>query len=617
MLKVRLVFLILGLCLSASAQDLDTIHNRDFNENLSLALKGLKMTNADLSLRDDYLEKDVYRISLIDSFMYSPLEMVSKSQNLLDGEVPDYSNMYFGILRRSAFSLNVPVSHLLNRSAPQEVVAKYTKPLDLDLTTLYRLAFFISGTESYSNDVIFREDYSEHFDSLVYGFTILLEEDVEDEFRSVDELDSIQDYEEEWASQLAEITKERIEPEAAPLMGKFFMSIFEDSVINDTNLNDFKFNYIEFETPFGKVCLGDSTSQNYSGDLFVVIDYGGDDTYNIEKSGKCNFTFILDYGGNDIYNMPKNRISPYAMGVNVMIDFSGDDNYFAGSWALGAGFFGTGILWDKCGNDHYYGDTFTMGAGCFGYGILRDDEGDDFYQSALFSQGFGFVEGIGVLIDNAGNDHYFAGGKYKDILRYEDHYLSLSQGFAYGIRPYMSGGVGYLVDKSGNDTYESDIFGQGCSYWWSLGILADGGGNDKYLSFQYAQGSATHMALGCLYDAGGNDNYIAKGVSQGCGHDRAVGLLYDAFGDDDYIAYDLSQGAGSANGIGIIADLEGIDSYLVKKANNTQGYGNPRREYGSIGIFLDIGGAKDTYAGGEGADSTWWSGSKWGIGIDK
>lgn len=617
MFRVLFVCLTIGLCFSVNAQDLESNIYHRFDEGLDLALKGLRMTRADLSLRDDYLEKDDFRISLIDSFMYSPLQMISKSQNLLNGEVPDYSNRHFGILRQLEFSLNSPISPLIKLSTPKKIIEKYTKTRKLDELTQYRLAFFILGTESYSKDVIFKDDYSNHFDSLIYGFSILLEEDVEDEFRGVDELDSIQNYEEGWAVQLAEITKKHIEPEAAPLMGRFFMEIFEDSIINDTSLNNFRFGYIEFETPFGKVCVGDSGSQSYSGDLFIVIDYGGNDTYTIEKSGKRNFTFILDYGGNDIYNMPKNRISPYVLGVNVIVDFAGDDDYYAGSWTLGAGFFGTGILWDKKGNDHYSGDTFTMGAGCFGYGILRDDTGDDFYQAALFSQGFGFVEGIGVLIDGAGNDHYFAGGKYKDILRYEDHYLSLSQGFAYGVRPYMSGGIGYLVDKSGNDTYESDIFGQGCSYWWSLGILADGGGNDKYLSFQYAQGSATHMSLGCLYDIGGNDSYLAKGVCQGCGHDRAFGLLYDASGDDDYMAYDLSQGAGSANGIGIIADLDGIDSYLVKKAHNTQGYGNPRRDYGSIGIFLDIGSAKDTFAGGEGADSTWWSGSKWGIGIDR
>ena len=125
------------------------------------------------------------------------------------------------------------------------------------------------------------------------------------------------------------------------------------------------------------------------------------------------------------------------------------------------------------------------------------------------------------------------------------------------------------------------------------------------------------MTIGTLYDGGGDDDYCSKGVSQGCGHDRSTGILFDAYGNDNYLAYDLSQGAGSANGIGIIADLAGLDAYIVKKADNTQGYGNPRRDYGSIGVFIDTGGSKDSYAGGPAADSTWWTDSKWGVGLDE
>jgi HEAT repeat protein len=118
--------------------------------------------------------------------------------------------------------------------------------------------------------------------------------------------------------------------------------------------------------------------------------------------------------------------------------------------------------------------------------------------------------------------------------------------------------------------------------------LADGEGNDKYLSYQYAQGCGTHMTAGCIYDGSGNDLYSGKGLMQGVGHDRSVAICYDACGDDNYVASDLSQGAGSANGIGIQADLSGNDSYIVKSANNTRGFGDARRDYGSIGIFIDV-----------------------------
>lgn len=588
----------------ACSQDSSFAHRQIFDQKLDQALQAIKMTRTDLAQRDDYLEKDEYRLPIVDSLMHSPLSMLDISERLLDGEIPGYSD-YIGYKLKDYFLTG----------NPHDVIKKYTGQWGIDGITMYRLAYFLNGTEWITTHELYQKIHSSLLDSLIYGFTLLLEEDTLDEYRTVEELDSIGTYEEDWTKALAEITY-GVAPEVFGMMGESLLDIFKDAIINDDKANEFKRDYIEFNTKYGKVCVGDESSQEYRGDIFLVIDYGGNDNYNIEKKGTGNFTYILDYGGNDSYHLPKNRISPYATGASLIIDFAGDDYYDAGSWALGSGLFGTGILWDKGGNDHYFGDTFTMGAGCFGYGLLRDDAGDDTYSAALFSQAFAFVRGVGILYDGDGNDHYFAGGKYKDILRYEDHYLSLSQGFAYGLRPYMSGGVGYLVDKAGNDTYESDIFGQGCSYWWSLGILADGSGNDKYLSFQYAQGSATHMTLGLLFDTGGDDFYLAKGVSQGCGHDRATGILYDAYGSDNYMAYDLSQGAGSANGIGIIADLAGLDAYMVKKDSNTQGYGNPRREYGSIGIFIDTGGEKDSYAGGPAADSTWWTGSKWGAGID-
>ena len=605
MRKIAALILILGLNTCISAQDSTFDARQLFAEELDKALTGIKMTPADLQQRGDYVEKDEYRLPLIDSLMQSPLTMLDISEQLLQGQLPKYSD-YAGFGLKKYFLTG----------NPREVVRKYTNEWGIDGITMYRLAYFLKGVEQMKSHELYQAKHKPLLDSLIYGYTLLLEEDVNDEFRTVEELDSLGNYEEEWTKVLAKITYTAA-PEVFGEMAQSFLDIFSDAVINDTTATEFKRHYVEWGTPYGKVCIGDSSSQTYTGDLFIVIDYGGNDTYDIQKTGTGNFTFILDYGGDDIYNLPMNRISPYAAGANLIADFAGSDTYNAGSWTLGAGLFGGGVLWDKQGNDKYYGDTFTMGAGCFGFGILRDDAGDDTYNGALFCQGFGFVKGLGILYDRSGNDHYFAGGKYKDILRYKDHFLSLSQGFGYGLRPYMSGGVGYLVDVSGNDTYESDIFGQGCSYWWSLGILADGSGNDKYLSFQYAQGSATHMTLGTLYDASGNDDYISKGVSQGCGHDRAAAILFDGSGDDNYMAYDLSQGAGSANGIGIMADLAGLDSYLVKSDKNTQGYGNPRRDYGSIGIFIDSGGGKDSYAGGPGADSTWWTDSKWGIGIDE
>jgi hypothetical protein len=363
--------------------------------------------------------------------------------------------------------------------------------------------------------------------------------------------------------------------------------------------------------------VGGPGNDRFSGDLSFVLDLGGDDVYDLTYDpAKPHGVIIIDLSGNDVYQSRNDfGVASGCMSVGMLLDFGGDDIYRAKSFSLGSGFFGFGVLYDAAGNDQYFGDTHVEGASTFGLGLLIDENGRDQYNAAFCSQGFGATGGIGALYDIDGVDLYSAGGKYKDFLRYKDHYLSMSQGFGYGIRPTLSGGIGALIDFRGNDTYLSDIFGQGASYWWSLGVLYDSTGNDIYTSYQYAQGAATHMTLGMLLDESGDDAYTGKGVMQGCGHDYACGLLFDRGGNDTYVAYDLSQGAGSANGAGMLLDISGDDRYLVKSRENTQGYGNPRRDYGSIGLFIDLGG-KDYYDG-NGKDSFYWTTkSKWGGGMD-
>jgi len=201
-----------------------------------------------------------------------------------------------------------------------------------------------------------------------------------------------------------------------------------------------------------------------------------------------------------------------------------------------------------------------------------------------------------------------------DILRYDDHYLTLSQGCAFGYRPDYSGGIGLLVESAGNDLYSSDIFGQGVGYWFCVGAIVDRGGHDCYRSYQYAQGAGIHLAFGLLSDEGGDDYYVSKGVSQGCGHDLSLGLLADFSGNDCYTAVDLSQGAGSANGTGILYDADGVDSYSSKSKVNVSGYGDYRREFGSIGLQIDMKGA-DFYSARGDNESLWESG-RYGLGLD-
>ncbi len=366
---------------------------------------------------------------------------------------------------------------------------------------------------------------------------------------------------------------------------------------------------------WGPIVIGDSSPNTYDGSFALIIDVGGDDIYNIASSSNINFSLIIDEAGDDIYRSADSAaVAGAIFGTSIIMDLGGNDSYRAGDVSLGAGIYGAGVLYDREGDDSYTSGAFSQGAGFLGVGIICDDAGNDSYTAAMQSQAFGYVMGGGVILDRGGNDAYLTKMSQTDILRYDDHYLSLSQGCAFGYRPDYSGGIGLLIDSSGNDLYSSDIFGQGVGYWFCVAALIDRGGHDCYRSYQYAQGAGIHLGFGLLLDESGNDYYVSKGVSQGCGHDLALGLLADLSGDDCYTAVDLSQGAGSANGTGILYDADGVDAYSSKSKVNVNGYGDYRREFGSIGLQIDTKG-NDFYSA-RGENESLWESGRYGLGID-
>ena len=221
---------------------------------------------------------------------------------------------------------------------------------------------------------------------------------------------------------------------------------------------------------------------------------------------------------------------------------------------------------------------------------------------------------MGVILEHGGNDQYISSSPYQDFLRYDDHFESFCQGASLGYRPVASGGYGIISDYSGNDYYSSDIYGQGTAYWYGLGSIVDVAGNDNYNSFQYAQGSGVHLAFGSLIDKDGNDNYVSHGVSQGCGHDIAFGGLYDVRGEDNYVVESLSLGGGNANAVSLFIDAGGNDGYIARH-ENTLGYSDLRRQYGMVGIFLDLDG-DDFYGTSRGGNDSLWLGSTYGVGLD-
>jgi hypothetical protein len=398
-----------------------------------------------------------------------------------------------------------------------------------------------------------------------------------------------------------------------------FIQKDKQKLIDYFNNNGYSDNHIFISEADGrKFAFGGPGNNLYSGDYAIIIDLGGDDVYELKhlpfnKDGfNNNFSCIVDIAGNDMYSSGSNfSLAASLFSSGFIFDKAGDDTYNGKDASLGSAIGGLGLLYDESGNDTYHGIYFTIGAGCFGAGAVVDRKGNDFYIANSYGEGFGMTEGIGVIVDNTGNDSYLVDARSLDIGRYNDHYVSMCQGYGLGMRPFYAGGIGLIIEGEGNDIYNCDIFGQGGAYWYSLGAIVDKSGHDKYNGYQYAQGAGIHLAVGLLKDYDGWDFYQSDGVSQGCGHDFGFGLLYDVKGNDNYSAYSLSQGAGSADGIGMLIDESGLDGYLTKDMNNTRGYGNPRREYGSIGVFLDMSG-NDFYSTA-GPDSTISNTSTWGV----
>ncbi|MBM3324570.1 MAG: HEAT repeat domain-containing protein, partial [Calditrichaeota bacterium] len=105
------------------------------------------------------------------------------------------------------------------------------------------------------------------------------------------------------------------------------------------------------------------------------------------------------------------------------------------------------------------------------------------------------------------------------------------------------------------------------------------------------------------------------GPGQGSAHDLAVGILIDEKGDDSYT---ISGGQGMAltNSVAIFIDGAGNDCYMTSERGLGQGGVRPARDFGNVGLFIDMEG-RDRYPDPLiQRDSVFWFEPYWGIGTD-
>jgi hypothetical protein len=631
------IMLILIFTIPVNAQEkIDSVYETGALMQL-MALLNLEFD--DIGFRPDYTEPDSFRLWAVADLMKQPYGMVSYTSYWAElctsGNLETILNKALEDLRRENVEPELSINYGPDKSLDFSGINLFYSSLELNrlLMKVYEI-LYESWPKAYNSTFAALTEKEKRF--LGNQFIEIILEDTATVNLPVEVIDSLSELEEDYVELFVEfgfkIEKEHLLSagiDAAVEVYDEIERLLEDVTLDEGSISELLSNTgvipprVDMKYYLGKHPrwgIGGTGDDRYIGEYDFILDFGGNDFYELSYDpSDPHGTIIIDLAGDDIYTARDDFvIGAGCMSIGLLYDWSGDDIYHGQNFSLGSGFLGLGLLYDRGGSDKYSGDTHTQGAGTFGIGLLVDRGGADQYEGRLFAQGVGLPEGFGMIVDDNGNDNYFSGGKYPEGLGLagdDTHYMSLSQGFGYGWRPYLSGGIGAIVDLAGKDNYVTDIYGQGASYWWSLGMIYDAGGYDQYISHQYAQGTGVHMSLGILLDERGNDFYRGKGLMQGVGHDYACGIILDRRGDDIYQAGDLSQAAGSANGIGIVIDNRGDDAYYIIGEHNTHGYGNPRRDFGSMGLFLDLAG-HDRYTGAGDNNIIWKTDSKWGGGYD-
>lgn len=377
-------------------------------------------------------------------------------------------------------------------------------------------------------------------------------------------------------------------------------------------------------TRYGEIVLSGGTDDTYAADrrFLLILDTSGNDTYHAggaSVSADCPLGIIVDAAGNDTYAAtgPAPAFGAGVLGWGLLADLAGNDTYTApGGYSQGCGLAGIGLLLDQAGDDHYSALGNAQGFGHFGIGLLIDQAGHDTYDTYCYAQGCGLTLGFGMLLDLQGNDRYTANDtdiKFPSA-QSPQHNCSMAQGAASGDRrdyidaQSLAGGIGILLDGAGDDTYFAGVFSQAVGYWYGIGILDDRAGNDSYRAVWYGQSATAHFGLSYLLDGAGNDLYTSTNcVNVGAAHDYSVSLFVDEAGDD---RYEGASNCGLAlnNSVALFVDQAGNDTYAGGSFGQSDVHAKtgPRLEVLTRALFLDLGGT-DKYPGTDKGDNRTWT----------
>ncbi len=186
--------------------------------------------------------------------------------------------------------------------------------------------------------------------------------------------------------------------------------------------------------------VGGGLRQVANGGIGVLLDGGGDDTYEFDYLSHgggywCGVGFARDFGGND-----------QRLGATKKA-FDGGPRTQRSYQRFGIGYgchYALGFLFDDAGDDTYNGTIMGTGhAWDCSVGYLCDFDGNDRYESTGgLTEGAGAQAGLGVLFDYAGDDVYRGYGQGR-----------ASGSVSYHTLPDCGGNFSFVVDYGGEDKY--------------------------------------------------------------------------------------------------------------------------------------------------------------------
>lgn len=229
----------------------------------------------------------------------------------------------------------------------------------------------------------------------------------------------------------------------------------------------------------------------------------------------------LDVAGNDRFAPPKS-FNKMVDGTNPAGCDSRDMGEEGKLWdrnlTAGSGFAGVGVLWDGEGSDFYGGRSLTQGSGhVAGVGVLVDrGRGNDHYVAVRVAQALGLAGGFGMIHDDGGDDRYELRNDIPFFNEFE-HFIGCDVSTRDGQGRANFVGVGVLLDEAGDDVYfvqqhDEDIPGAArddpTTTQGSTGVRLNVG--------PHPVNELMAAGRGLLWDRGGQDSYTRPGRGNGC-----------------------------------------------------------------------------------------------------